>query len=152
MGDAEDQVVLSKAFHPISRIISQMGTEILVSYLANEVKIDMGGKEQSIKHKGAFLSSAPGFELLAAGLGLQKGESIIVATDDMQSFKPKFLKIENMGEMDKDGILCNVYEITDATNKNEKSTYYFNKVSGVLIFAESIIPAMNNAVVTMKLR
>jgi dipeptidyl aminopeptidase/acylaminoacyl peptidase len=152
MGDAEDQVILSASFNPISRIMNQMGTEILAKYGANEVTVDMAGNEQSIKYKGAFLSSAPGFELLAANLGLAKGESIIVATEDMQIFKIKFVSIENKGDENKDGVACAVYEITDATNKNEKSTYYFNKATGVLIFAESVIPAMNNAVVTMKLR
>jgi dipeptidyl aminopeptidase/acylaminoacyl peptidase len=152
MGDAEDEVILSAAFAPISRVMTQMGQNVKVKYLKNEVKIDMAGKEQSIKYTGAFLSSAPGFELLAAGLGLQKGKSIVVATDDMQSFKPKFVKIENKGEMDKDGVLCNVYEITDATNKNEKSTYYFRKSDGIMLFAESVVPAMNNAVIKMKLK
>jgi dipeptidyl aminopeptidase/acylaminoacyl peptidase len=152
MGDAEDEVILSAAFAPISRVMTQMGQSVKVKYLKNEVKIDMAGKEQSIKYTGAFLSSAPGFELLAAGLGLQKGKSIVVATDDMQSFKPKFVKIENKGEMDKDGVLCNVYEITDATNKNEKSTYYFRKSDGIMLFAESVVPAMNNAVIKMKLK
>lgn len=152
MGDAQDEVMLSAAFAPISRVMTQMGQSVKVKYEKNEVKIDMAGKEQSIKYTGAFLSSAPGFELLAAGLGLQKGKSIVVATDDMQSFKPKFVKIENKGEMDKDGVLCNVYEITDATNKNEKSTYYFRKSDGTMLFAESVVPAMNNAVITMKLK
>jgi dipeptidyl aminopeptidase/acylaminoacyl peptidase len=152
MGDAQDEVMLSAAFAPISRVMTQMGQSVKVKYEKNEVKIDMAGKEQSIKYTGAFLSSAPGFELLAAGLGLQKGKSIVVATDDMQSFKPKFVKIENKGEMDKDGVLCNVYEITDATNKNEKSTYYFRKSDGIMLFAESVVPAMNNAVIKMKLK
>lgn len=152
MGDAQDEVMLSAAFAPISRVMTQMGQSVKVKYEKNEVKIDMAGKEQSIKYTGAFLSSAPGFELLAAGLGLQKGKSIVVATDDMQSFKPKFVKIENKGEMDKDGVLCNVYEITDATNKNEKSTYYFRKSDGTMLFAESVVPAVNNAVITMKLK
>jgi len=152
MGDAQDEVLLSAAFAPISRVMTQMGQSVKVKYEKNEVKIDMAGKEQSIKYTGAFLSSAPGFELLAAGLGLQKGKSIVVATDDMQSFKPKFVKIENKGEMDKDGVLCNVYEITDATNKNEKSTYYFRKSDGIMLFAESVVPAMNNAVIKMKLK
>jgi dipeptidyl aminopeptidase/acylaminoacyl peptidase len=152
MGDAEDQVVLSSSFNPISRVMTQMGTEVTAKYAANEVKINMGGQEQSIKFKGAFLTSAPGFEILAANLGLKKGESIIVATDDMQSMKPKFIRIESMGERDKEGVLCHVYEITDASNKNEKSSYYFNKSSGVMIFAESVIPAMNNAVLTLKIK
>jgi hypothetical protein len=152
MGDAEDQVVLSSSFNPISRVMTQMGTEVTAKYAANEVKINMGGQEQSIKFKGAFLTSAPGFEILAANLGLKKGESIIVATDDMQSMKPKFIRIESMGERDKDGVLCHVYEITDASNKNEKSSYYFNKSTGVMIFAESVIPAMNNAVLTLKIK
>lgn len=152
MGDGQDEVMLTAAFAPISRVMTQMGQSVKVKYEKNEVKIDMAGKEQSIKYTGAFLSSAPGFELLAAGLGLQKGKSIVVATDDMQSFKPKFVKIENKGEMDKDGVLCNVYEITDATNKNEKSTYYFRKSDGIMLFAESVVPAMNNAVITMKLK
>jgi dipeptidyl aminopeptidase/acylaminoacyl peptidase len=152
MGDAEDQVILSASFSPISRIMTQMGTEVSAKYTANEVKINMGGKEQSIKFKGAFLSSAPGFELLASNLGLKKGEQIIVATDDMQTMKPKFIRIEAMGEMDRAGVNCVVYEITDASNSNEKSTYYFNATTGVMIYAESVIPAMNNAVLTMTLK
>ncbi len=152
MGEVDDKVILSASFSPISRVMSQMGQSVNVKYAMNEVKIDMAGKEETINYKGAFLSSAPGFELLAAGLGLQKGESIIVASDDMQTMKTKFMSIENMGEMEKEGVLCFVYEITDASNKNEKSTYYFNKSNGVMIFAESVVPAMNNAVITLKLK
>jgi dipeptidyl aminopeptidase/acylaminoacyl peptidase len=152
MGDAEDQVILSASFNPISRIMTQMGTEVKAIYANNEVKIDMGGKVQSIKYKGAFLSSAPGFELLAANLGLKKGESIIVATDDIQTMKPKFIRIESLGEMDRDGVKCVVYQISDASNANEKSTYYFMVATGVMIYTESIIPAMNNAVLTLKIK
>jgi dipeptidyl aminopeptidase/acylaminoacyl peptidase len=152
MGDAEDQIILSPTFAPISRVMTQMGQSVKAKYGKNEVKIDMAGKEQSIKFQGAFLASGPGYELLAANLGLKKGEQIIVATDDMQTFKPKFIRIENNGETNKDGIACLVYEITDATNKNEKSTYYFNKATGVLFYCEMILPAMNNAVLTMKLK
>lgn len=152
MGDADDKVILSASYAPISRTVTQMGQAIKMSYAKNEVKIDMSGKEESITYKGAFLSSAPGFELLAANLGLNKGESIVVATDDMQTLKTKFIRIENKGEEEKDGVLCMVYEITDATNKNEKSTYYFNKSNGVMFYAESVVPSMNNAVITMKLK
>lgn len=152
MGNAEDQVVLSASFSPISRVMTQMGAEVKAKYTSNEVKVDMGGKEQSIKFKGAFLSSAPGFEVLAANLGLNKGESIVVATDDMQTMKPKFIRIEALGEKEKEGVLYSVYEVTDASNKNEKSTYYFNKSTGILIYVESVMPAMNNAVLTMRLK
>lgn len=152
MGDADDKVILSASFAPISRTVTQMGQAIKMSYAKNKVKIDMSGKEESINYKGAFLSSAPGFELLAANLGLNKGESIVVATDDMQTLKTKLIRIENKGEEEKDGVLCIVYEITDANNKNEKSTYFFRKSDGLMLFAESVVPAMNNAVITLILK
>jgi len=150
MGSAVDMVILGSSFNPISRIMTQMGQEMKMTYSKNQVIIDMAGKEQKISFTGAFLASSPGFELLAANLNLGVGKSIIVSTEDIQTLKAKMLKIENKGEKTKDGVLCVVYEISDANNSKEKSSYYFDKVSNALIYSEANVPSMNNAVITMQ--
>jgi dipeptidyl aminopeptidase/acylaminoacyl peptidase len=151
MGDMNDEVILDANFNAVSRILTQMGQNITMTYKKNQVLIDMAGKEQKISYTGAFLASSPGNELLMANLNLEKGEKITLATDDIQSMKAKFVTVEYIGEKEFEGEKCQVMEVTDANNKKEKSTYYFINNNSVLYFMESLVPAMNNAKITMRL-
>jgi dienelactone hydrolase len=150
MGDATDKMVYNNQFMPVSRSMTQMGQEIKMIFEKNQVLIDMAGKEQTMKYNKAFLSSGPGYELLLPAMNLGVGEKLNVNMDDMQTMKTKVMIIENKGSEKKEGLDCSVFEVYAVENNKEKTTYYFNAKDNTLVFMESLIPAMNNAIITMK--
>lgn len=150
MGESSDKMVYNNQFVPISRSMEQMGQEIKMVFEENQVIIDMAGKEQIMKFSKAFMSSGPGYELLLPAMNIRQGDKINVNMDDMQTMKTKVMIIENKGTETKDGINCIVFEVYAAENNKDKTTYFFNANDNALVFMESIIPAMNNAKITMK--
>ena len=152
MGEMRDIIDMNTEFKAISRTVSQMGQDIVFNYGTRDVSFEMAGKEQKIEFAGAFIASSPGYEILLANMDLAVGESVVVSTDDMQTMKTKMLLVENLGEQDFEGVKCEVITVSDASNKKDKTTYRFINNRQVLYHMESIVPAMNNAKVTMRLR
>ncbi len=152
MGDASDEAILDKTYKAVTRTITQMGQKIKMTYDKKSVNIDIAGKPQKIDFKNAYIASSPAYELLLANMKIKKGEKITLATDDMQMMKAKFIVVEHLGEKEIDGVKCEAIQVTVASNKSEKSTYYFTENKKVLHAMESVIPAMQNAKVTMKLK
>lgn len=152
MGEGKDVATFNNSFVPISRVLTQMGQDITMKYSKNGVSINMAGKEMKIDFTGAYIASVPGYELLLANMKLAKGEKVTIARDDIQTMKAQFITIENLGEKELEGVKCDVILVRDASNKNDKTTYYFTDNRKVLHQMESIVPAMQNAKVTMKLK
>jgi dipeptidyl aminopeptidase/acylaminoacyl peptidase len=152
MGEAKDVATFNNSFEPISRVLTQMGQEITMKYSKNGVFIKMAGKEVNIDFKSAYITSAPGHELLLANMKLANGEKITIARDDMQTLKAQFVTIENLGEKELEGVKCDAILVTNTSNRNEKTTYYFTNNRKILYQMESTVPAMQNAKVIMKLK
>ena len=152
MGDMRDVAFFDANFMVKSRVVTQMGQDMELKYDKNAVRIKMSGKEQKIDFKGAFVASTPAYELLLANLKLSQGKKITLATDDIQSMKAKLIIVEFIGEKEIEGIKCDVIEVTDANNKKEKATYYFTNNRKVLHYMESVVPSMQNAKITLRLK
>lgn len=152
MGEGTDVAYFDNSFMPLTRVITQMGQDISMKYGKSDVRIDMAGKEMNIDFKSAYIASAPGYELLMANMQLNKGEKVTLARDDMQAMKAQLITIENLGEKEIGDVKCEAILVTDSSNKNDKTTYYFTDNRKVLYQMESVVPAMQNAKVTMKLK
>lgn len=152
LGDGTDSGIFDSSFMPVSRVLNQMGQEVKLKYGKNSVNIEMNGKEQKIDFKGAFVSSSPGYELILAHMDIAAGEKITLATEDVQMMKSKFIIVEHLGDKEVEGVMCYAIEVSDATNQKEKATYYFTQNKKALFFMESVIPSMQNAVITMRLK
>lgn len=148
MGDIVDEVVYNAAFSPVKRKMIQGGQEIVATYNAEQVSIDMAGEVTDIPVKGVLLDMAPGFENILAIMTIP--ENGITATGvDFNTMKAKTVEVKSNGEETLDGVDCHKIQITDYYNEADVTNIWVNKANNEVIKIEQVIPAMNNAVMTI---
>ncbi len=147
MGESEDEVIYNESYRPLSRKVSQQGSVISINFGADEVVVDMEGKENTISFEGAFLPSGPGYENIVAGLDIPE-EGLIVNSLDIMSMKMKPIRVKLAGEDTIDDVAYRLIELVDLENENEKTTIWVNNENNNFQKLEQLVPAMNNAVIT----
>jgi phosphoserine aminotransferase len=70
---------------------------------------------------------------------------------DMQTMKAKKLMVKTLENETIDGTEFRVILIHDVENEGDKTTVYVDASSNAVTKVEQVIPAMNNAVMTMEL-
>jgi dienelactone hydrolase len=147
MGEMSDAVVYNKALQPVSRTMNQAGQDITVTYEPAMVKIDMAGKITEVAIKGLLLDMAPGFESVVAKMKIPT-DGLTVTSVDFSIMKSKTLEVSNEGEETIGGVVYHKTALVDYYNEADKTVIWAD-AAGVVLKTESVVPAMNNAVVTV---
>lgn len=150
MGESKDQMIYDEEFKPISGKTEQAGQMIETSYGVDNVEIDMMGKTTEIPFEGALLTAGPGFEDVVAKMDLSS-EGMVVNMLDMTAMKTKSVVVKPLDNETIDGNEYRVVVLHDATNESDKTTLYVDAATSEVRKLEQVIPAMNNAVMTMEL-
>lgn len=148
MGEIMDEVTYNTMFQPISRTMVQAGQEIKVTYNSDKVSIDMGGEITDIEIKGVLLDMAPGFENILATMAIPE-EGITATGIDFNTMKGKTIEVKANGEETLEGVACKKIQIVDYYNESDVTDIWVSMDNNEVLKIEQIIPAMNNAVMTI---
>ncbi len=149
MGDMVDVMKYKSDFAPVSRTITQMGQEIPMTFENNKATISMAGQKMDMDFGGAFMADGPGTDQLIGGLDLKPGYTLTYSIPDIMSMKAKKV-ILTVKDSEKIGDKTyHVVEVVSHENEADKTTYWINTATKMADKIVQVIPAMQNAVMTM---
>lgn len=149
MGDMVDVMKYKSDFAPVSRTITQMGQEIPMTFENNKATISMAGQKMDMDFGGAFMADGPGTDQLIGGLVLKPGYTLTYSIPDIMSMKAKKV-ILTVKDSEKIGDKTyHVVEVVSHENEADKTTYWINTATKMADKIVQVIPAMQNAVMTM---
>lgn len=151
MMSSTDKMIYNASFQPQSRLVEQMGQNITMDFEKNSVQIDAMGKNVDLEMNGAYFSDGPGMDLMIAGLPLKKGYQLAFLMPDAMNMKAKEVLLNVVNEEKLDEKDTWKVTIISAENNKDKTTLWIDKASKRALKTEQIVPAMGNAVMTLKL-
>lgn len=153
MGESSDEVVYKKnSLSVIKRSASQgalrmnminNGTSVTVTGVGNDKKIDI---------KGLYLPDASGLDMIIARMPLQDGFTFACSTIDELSMAAKPLQIKVVGKEIYKSAECWKVAIINLNDPNEKTEMWIDPVKKMAVKTVKILPALNNAVITIELK
>lgn len=149
MGESMDEVILTKDFKTVSRTIGQMGQKIPIMFEGNKATIDMMGQKMEIAFEGAYMNDGPGSDYIIGGLPLKEGYSLHFEVPDMMTMKSKKVTLMAKGKEEMNGNMYHKVEVSSIDNPADIVTYWINSTTKQADKMVQIMPAMQNAVITM---
>lgn len=151
MMSSTDKMVYNELYQPQSRLIEQMGQNITMKFNENSIQIDAMGKNIDLELEGAYFTDGPGMDLMISGLPLEKGYQLAFLVPDAMNMKVKevFLNVLNEEKIDEK----ETWKVTiiSVENNKDKTTLWIDKATKKALKTEQIVPAMGNAIMTLKL-
>ncbi|MBK6364830.1 MAG: prolyl oligopeptidase family serine peptidase [Saprospiraceae bacterium] len=149
MGESVDEVVLNNDFKPVSRSISQMGQSIPMVFSDNKATIDMMGQKMEINFEGAFINDGPASDYIVAGLPLKEGYTLHFQMPDIMTMKAKKVTLTTKGTEEVNGVSYHKVEVVNNDNPQDIITFWINPSTKQADKMTQVIPAYQNAVLTM---
>lgn len=151
MMSSTDKMVYNELYQPQSRLVEQMGQNITMKFNENSIQIDAMGKNIDLELEGAYFTDGPGMDLMISGLPLEKGYQLAFLMPDAMNMKVKevFLNVLNEEKIDEK----ETWKVTiiSVENNKDKTTLWIDKATKKALKTEQIVPAMGNAIMTLKL-
>lgn len=151
MMSSTDKMVYNELYQPQSRLVEQMGQNISMKFNENSIQIDAMGKNIDLELEGAYFTDGPGMDLMISGLPLEKGYQLAFLMPDAMNMKVKevFLNVLNEEKIDEK----ETWKVTiiSVENNKDKTTLWIDKATKKALKTEQIVPAMGNAIMTLKL-
>ena len=149
MGDMSDVLKCTADFKPVSRTMNQMGEEIPMTFTDKKASVSMAGQNMDMEFDGAFMADGPGSDYVIGGLDLKPGYTLAYSIPDMMTMKAKKVVLtvkdpEKMGDKS-----YHVVEVVSHENEADKTTYWINTATKSADKIVQVIPAMQNAVMTI---
>lgn len=144
MGTMTDEVIFTEHIKPKARELSQLGQAISISFDNNQAIVELQDQKLPIEFDGAYLPECPGLDIIIGGFDLNPDFSLAFSMPDIMTMKPKQVILTV-----KDDGIYNIVEVVNHENENEITTYFINKSSKVADKIIQVMPAMQNAVMTI---
>jgi dipeptidyl aminopeptidase/acylaminoacyl peptidase len=148
MGDMVDMVTYDAQFKAIRRETEQAGQKMSIRYEDNKAIASMMGKEMAIESDGAMVCDGAGFDIMLGKLGMKEGDKMTYNIADMMTMKTKKVIAEHKGMTDYMDKPHQLITVTNAENENEVTSYYYD-ANNVPVKVVAMLPAMNNAKMTI---
>jgi hypothetical protein len=103
-----------------------------------------------LTYEGALLCDGPGRDYIVAGMPLEKGFEIGVMMPDFASNKVSSYRLKCEGTASIEGKECLKVVIANVENTAERTVIWFDAKSRSPLQIEQVIPALQNATLTMK--
>lgn len=148
MGSMKDEMIYN-GFQPISRTINQMGQEIPMTFSKEKMSASMMGQTIDIPFEGAYIADGPGTDVIISGFDLKQGYSLSFSVPDVMAMKTKNMVLQVTGQENIAGVNYWVVEVVNHDNSSDKTTFYIHPENKSADKVVQILPAMQNAVMTM---
>lgn len=149
MGSGSDEITLKSDFTAVSRTVSQMGQTIPMTFSENKATVEAMGQKMEIEFGGAYLNDGPGSDLIIGGLPLAKDYTLTYETPDMMTMKAKKVTLSVIGDEEMNGVKYTKVEVKGFENENDLTTYWINPTTKQADKTVQVIPAFQNAVMTI---
>jgi dipeptidyl aminopeptidase/acylaminoacyl peptidase len=149
MGEMTDEVVMTKSFACVARNMSQMGQTIPMTFADNKASIDMMGQKMEIPFEGAYMNDGPGSDYIIGGLPLKEGYTLHFEVPDIMTMKAKKVSLMVKGKEDMNGVSYHKVEVVNQDNAQDITTYWIHPDTKVADKMVQVIPAYQNAVMTI---
>lgn len=149
MGEMTDEVVLTKSFTCVARNMSQMGQTIPMTFADNKASIDMMGQKMEIPFEGAYMNDGPGSDYIIGGLPLKEGYTLHFEVPDIMTMKAKKVTLTVKGKEDMNGVAYQKVEVVNQDNAQDITTYWIHPDTKAADKMVQVIPAYQNAVMTI---
>jgi dipeptidyl aminopeptidase/acylaminoacyl peptidase len=149
MGESVDEVTLTKDFQAVSRTISQGGQKIPIVFNGNKASVEMMGQKMEMVFEGAFMNDGPGSDYLIAGLPLKEGYTLNFEVPDMMTMKTKKVSLMAKGQEEMNDNSYQKVEVVSVDNPQDIITYWINTSTKQADKMVQIMPALQNAVMTI---
>lgn len=143
MGDSKDEMEYTSDFIPVKRSVEQMGMKIPFVFSDKKTEVEVQGNKMELNFAGAYISSGAGYDLIVAGLPLEKGYKLVYEIPDAMTMKPSKVVLEVLGEEQIAGISCVKVQIASAENPAEKTEMWINPTTKSAEQMVQALPAMN---------
>jgi len=150
MGQMKDAILYSATGSPVTRDMEQMGQKISMAFEPGKAVVDMQGKKQEMKMSPTYWMDGPGCDHIMACWPLKEGFSIVTELPDMTTMQGKQVKIEVKGREKVNEADCWMVEMTNTSNSSDKTTFWINSKTKSAEKMVSVMPAMGNAVMTIR--
>jgi dipeptidyl aminopeptidase/acylaminoacyl peptidase len=149
MGEMTDEVVMTKSFACVARNMSQMGQTIPMTFADNKASIDMMGQKMEIPFEGAYMNDGPGSDYIIGGLPLKEGYTLHFEVPDIMTMKAKKVSLMVKGKEEMNGVSYHKVEVVNQDNAQDITTYWIHPDTKVADKMVQVIPAYQNAVMTI---
>lgn len=149
MGEMTDEVVMTKSFACVARNMSQMGQTIPMTFADNKASIDMMGQKMEIPFEGAYMNDGPGSDYIIGGLPLKEGYTLHFEVPDIMTMKAKKVSLMVKGKEDMNGVSYHKVEVVNQDNAQDITTYWIHPDTKSADKMVQVIPAYQNAVMTI---
>jgi len=150
MGQMKDAILYSATGSPVTRDMEQMGQKISMAFEPGKAVVDMQGKKQEMKMSPTYWMDGPGCDHIMACWPLKEGFSIVTELPDITTMQGKQVKIEVKGREKVNEADCWMVEMTNTSNSSDKTTFWINSKTKSAEKMVSVMPAMGNAVMTIR--
>ncbi len=153
MGTMQDKMVLDKSgLGFLSREMEQGPVKINMKKDGKAVLVSAMGKEQRVEVESALIQDGAGMDMILARLPLTDNYKTSFYTMDAMTMKPKQLIMNVLGCEELNGVNCRKVEVSSVDNPAEKTTLWIDPAKKMAVKTVQIIPALNNAVMTVELK
>lgn len=157
MGSATDKAIYAKSgLAPISRSTAQGPVKIEVLSDEKDISLDLNMNGQSQKATltpdGAWISDAPGQDLIIARLPLKAGFKMAYYAPDLMTMKLKKYHLMVVGHETVAGKETVKVEVTNSEDPADKSVLWIDPAASVAVKTEQVMPAMGGAKITTELK
>lgn len=150
LGKMVNSATYSANWQSLSRSIEQGGQTIEGVHQPGKVMVKMGEQVSELTYEGALLCDGPGRDYIVAGMPLEKGFEIGVMMPDFASNKVSSYRLKCEGTASIEGRECLKVVIANVENTAERTVIWFDAKSRSPLQIEQVIPALQNATLTMK--
>ncbi len=149
-GEMIDVGAYSATLHPLSRELRQGPQTVSAKYTDNSIQVDIDGSSQTLAYQGAILCEGPARNCLITSLALDKLEGTVVNVADLSSMKVGSWRLQVTGQELLDGVPFIRVDIESVENAAVKAAYWLDPQSKQVQRVRQIVPALGNAIMTMK--
>ncbi|MBK6785166.1 MAG: hypothetical protein IPG79_16495 [Saprospiraceae bacterium] len=126
-----------------------MGQSIPMVFSDNKATIDMMGQKMEINFEGAFINDGPASDYIVAGLPLKEGYTLHFQMPDIMTMKAKKVTLTTKGMEEMNGVSYHKVEVVNNDNPQDIITFWINPSTKQADKMTQVIPAYQNAVLTM---
>ncbi len=153
MGTMLDKMVLNKpGLGFLSREVEQGPVKINMKKDGKAVLVSAMGKEHQVEMENALIQDGAGMDMIIARLPLTDNYKTSFYTLDAMTMKPKQLIMKVLGDEEVNGVNCRKVEVSGADNPADKTTFWIDPEKKMAVKTVQIIPALNNAIMTVELK
>jgi len=109
----------------------------------------MMGQKMEIPFEGAYMNDGPGSDYIIGGLPLKEGYTLHFEVPDIMTMKAKKVTLTVKGKEDMNGFAYQKVEVVNQDNAQDITTYWIHPDTKAADKMVQVIPAYQNAVMTI---